>query len=168
MKKKVMLLTLIVSTFLLISVGFTFQNEPDGFRELKWGDPPTEDMIYRVTALGERGYTRPDDKMYVGNAQFYLIVYAFHGEPEKFMAAILYFKGEKNFNLLETICRGKFGEETEKGFYDFIWMGQKSTIFLRYDVVKKQGDLSLISIQILAEKVKIDKQKEIEKSKEDW
>ena len=30
---------------LVLSVGaFAFQNEPDGFRGLKWGDPPTKEM----------------------------------------------------------------------------------------------------------------------------
>jgi len=35
-----------ILVFSLVDVGLTFQNEPEGFRGLKWGDPPTEDMEF--------------------------------------------------------------------------------------------------------------------------
>lgn len=168
MKKNILLLTLIILTFLLVGTGSTFQNEPDGFRDLKWGDPPTEDMIYFTTAMGTKVYTLPNDKMYIGNARFYAITYIFYGKPERLMAVTLLFSKENNFDLLKTICRGRFGEETEEGFYNSTWMGLKTAIYLSYDIIEEKGDFSLISIQILAEKTRIDKQKEIEKSKEDW
>ena len=43
------ILLAIVLIFLITGVAFAFQNELDGFRGLKWGDPPTEDMTF----LGE-------------------------------------------------------------------------------------------------------------------
>ncbi len=36
------ILLVIVLVFLITGIGFAFQNEPDGFRGLKWGDAPTE------------------------------------------------------------------------------------------------------------------------------
>jgi len=168
MKAKVLLLSLVVLVLLWSNIAFTFQNEPDGFRRLKWGDPPTEDMIYRPTAEGDKVYIRPNDKMYIGNAQFYLINYVFYGTPEKFMAVILYFEEKKNFDLLKTICRGRFGEETKEEFYTLGWLGSKTVIRLTYNIFNEQGNLSLASRQIMPEWEKTQEQKEIKKSKEDW
>jgi hypothetical protein len=46
--KKISLSLLVVLLFIfaLASIAQAFQNEPDGFRGLKWGDPPTEDMTF--------------------------------------------------------------------------------------------------------------------------
>jgi len=30
----------LIFTLGLVSIGFAFQNEPEGFRGVKWGDPP--------------------------------------------------------------------------------------------------------------------------------
>jgi len=43
------ILSVVVLIFLITGITFAFQNEPDGFRGLKWGDAPTEDMTF----LGE-------------------------------------------------------------------------------------------------------------------
>jgi len=45
---------------------------------LKWGDPPGEDMQYLAEIADEKGYILPDDKMSIGNAKFYRIVYLFY------------------------------------------------------------------------------------------
>ena len=99
MKKNVSIL-LIVSCILIVfslilfaeEVKFTFQNEPDGFRGLKWGDPPTEDMVY--IAIMEGGltfYKLPNEKLHIGDAWFYKISYSFFGSPERFMRVDLYY-----------------------------------------------------------------------------
>lgn len=168
MKKNILLLALIILMFLLVGAGFTFQNEPDGFRKLKWGDPPTEDMIYRPTAEGDKVYIRPNDKMYIGNAQFYLINYVFYDTSENLMMVILYFEEKKNFDLLKTICRGRFGEEIKEEFYTLWWLGSKTVIRLTYNIFNEQGNLSLASTQTLPEWKETQEQKEIKKSKEDW
>lgn len=154
--------------FLLVTTGLTFQNEPEGFRELKWGDPPTDKMIYKLTSNENKIYFLPDDKMSVGNAQFWTIAYFFYNQPERFYNVSLYFKGENTFELLKTICRGKFGKETESGFYELKWLGQKAMVGLCYDMVKELGYLFLTSTQIAAEKKKIKEKEEIERAEKDW
>lgn len=75
------------------------------------GDPPTEDMecIEGTEELDKsKGYIRPDDKMSIGNAEFYLIMYVF--DDDQFLSVGLFFKGEKNYDKVETICRQRFGE----------------------------------------------------------
>lgn len=71
MKLKTLLWIAIVTILVFSSVesGFTFQNEPEGFRGLKWGDPPTESMEYLGTFQGDRIYTLSDDKMSTGECR---------------------------------------------------------------------------------------------------
>jgi len=144
MKLKTLLWIAIVTILVFSSVesGFTFQNEPEGFRGLKWGDPPTESMEYLGTFQGDRIYTLSDDKMSMGNVELHLIVYAFHcgiedarlttlkDQSERFMLVVLGFWKEGNFDLLKTICQGKFGEETQEDFFELDWQGQKALITL--------------------------------------
>jgi len=164
MKKKVMLLTLIISTFLLTGAGFTFQNEPDGFRGLKWGDPPTKEMIYHPNLLGTGGtkvYTRPKDEMYVENIQFDFIAYLYD-KSERFTMAVLRFSEEKKFDLLKNICRERFGIETKKEIQKLTWQGSKTAIVLAYDISKREGELSFVSLEVWA-KLKSEQQNEIKK-----
>ena len=164
-KVTVVLVALIV---LALSVGvFAFQNEPDGFRGLKWGDPVGEEMEYFGDISGSKGYILPDDKMSIGNAELYMIVYQFY--EDRFLGVGLFFRGEKNYNLLETICKERYGEkELEEGFYEFDWTGQKSWIGLYYDIIEETGFLSLSSAVIGLEKFEADKKKEAEKAEGDW
>ena len=158
---------LVAVMILAFSLGaVAFQNEPDGFRGLKWGDPPGEDMEYIGDVYG-KGYTVPDDKMSLGNAQLYMIIYLFY--EDRFFGVALYFRGEENYGLLETICKERYGEEElEEGFYEFKWMGQKSFVALHYDIVEETGFLSLNSTVIVLEKTEADNKKEAEKAEGDW
>lgn len=161
-----------MTTMLILSLtnlGFSFQNEPDGFRGLKWGDPPTEDMILLGTLEGERkGYELPNEKLYLGDAHFYSIIYSFYDQPERFMIVHLYFNGEKNYDLLKTICLGRFGEETEEGFYEHFWLSQKASVRLHYDLSEEKGGLGLASFVIFNEFLKAQEKRQIEKAEEDW
>lgn len=68
---------------LVVSLGaFAFQNEPDGFRGLKWGDSPTEDMVFKFEdSQLSHAYTRPTDKLSIGDAKFTYIDYSFYTPP---------------------------------------------------------------------------------------
>ncbi len=55
--RKTTLVLLVVLILALSVAAFAFQNEPEGFRGLKWGDPPGEDMKFLcVTPEGARWY----------------------------------------------------------------------------------------------------------------
>ena len=160
-KKKWILLTIlglvsIILAFSLVDAGLTFQNEPDGFGGLQWGEPLTHDMMYLGTFHEDVAYVRSNDKMHVGQAQFYLIIYFFHGQPQKFMGATLFFKGQRNYELLKTILRENFGKEIEKMPYNLRWVGPTTTIGLCYDMTtetQKIGMLFLDSRLIWREKI---------------
>ena len=159
-----------ILTFLLANSGFAFQNEPEDFRGVKWGDRPTEDMVYYGSLGGNaRGYTRPYDKMRLGDAKgFYRIVYMFYDVPGRFWSVCLYFKGKRTFDQLKLICRGKFGEETKEGFYSLYWEGQQTIIRLEYDIIEGVGELDLRHVEIWREWSKAKQQEEAEKAEGDW
>ncbi len=174
MRKVTAATTVLVALIVLVLSleAFAFKNEPDGFRGLKWGDPPKEEMEY----LGdisegnrdEANYKLRSDKMFIANAQFYEIVYLFH--EGRFLSAILFFRGEKNYDLLEALCNERYGKaEFEEGLCTtFDWLGKKSFIMLSYNTVLEIGFLSLASTVMLLEKSEVRKKKEIEKTEGDW
>ncbi len=154
---------------LALSIGsFAFQNEPEGFRGLKWGDPAGEDMELLMD-WGDRtiGYVLPDEKMFLGNVPLYMVGYMFY--ENRFMGAAMYFKGEKNYDLLKTICKERYGEEeVDEGFYKMDWNGQKSFITLKYDYIEEEGHLSLNSTLIAKESSQAGQKEEAEKAEGDW
>lgn len=153
---------------LVLSVGaMAFQNEPDGFRGLKWGNPPTEEMEYLDDLSGNKNYVLPDEKMSIGSTEFWMIIYAFY--EDRFFKVALYFDGEDNYDLLETICKEVYGtEELDEEFYRLMWIGQRSFIGLSYDAAEEVGSLLLSSAAITLEKTEADNKKEAKKAEGDW
>ena len=100
MKRKRNLLWFLIATilvFLLVDIGLTFENEPEGFRGLRWGDPPTEDMVLLPPSTqAQMEYVRTDEKLQLGRARFQEIIYSFYCEDEirEFMMVFLHFKGD--------------------------------------------------------------------------
>lgn len=156
--------------FLCQSVGFTFKNEPDGFRGLKWGNPPTKNMVFYYN-FGENIniYFLPGEKLSIGRAQFTKIHYWFH---DKRLAGVsMSFDGKENFDLLESICQYRFGTETtriEDTMYEFylMWKGKMALITLLYDSMEETGILILQSF-IMEEWIK-EIERSADETEEDW
>ena len=148
--KKIAVVAVLVMTLLSLGMAFAFENEPEGFRDLKWGDPPTE-KIEGLIELAGRGkvYIRPSDKLYLGDAQLRTIWYSFY--QDKFMRVSLYFKGKHNYDLLETICRERYGEETTSELYKLYWLSGQTSVDLSYDFTEDEGALSLADWELLQE-----------------
>ena len=159
MKKGVLLLVLVL--VLALSLGaFAFQNEPDGFRGLKWGDPPTEDMIVFGKDMDrwKRTYTKLEERLYLNDVRLDYIFYDFLITPEKdpqFYSVSLWFLDTYKFYPIEKICRNRFGEPAYKKTFaeDYMigWSSETTIIFLdslaltitRIPLSKKYQDLSL-------------------------
>ena len=166
MKSKIVLLVL-CSLVLLVMPGLAFQNEPEGFRGLKWGDPPTEEMEYFMELAGTDVYLLPNDKMALGNANLYMVAYSFY--ENQFLEVGLHFKGEDNYNLLQTICKERYGEdEMDEGFYEIGWYGQKGIVWLNYDYMEEKGYLTLADTILALKKTADEKEKEAEKAAGDF
>jgi len=167
MKKLIM----IGAVFILIlsTTSFAFQNEPDGFRGLKWGDPPTEDMVFVKTIDDIKGYFRKDEKMNIGDATLRMIVYQFYDDPERFNGVLMLFNKEENYDILEDILQVRFGEETESDMlYKLSWEGQETYVELDYDMFEESGTLIFASVPITLEMMEAKKQKQAEKAEGDF
>lgn len=168
MRKAILFLFVLMLIFCsLTSVG-AFQNEPDGFRGLKWGNPPTEDM--KVVGKNEdedtKYYTRFADKKGIGDAKFYLLRYGFY--KNRFYDVMGFLRNKDDYDILKTICEEKFGEPTEEGYCRLNWHGEKAAVALYYDIIEESGYFAIIGWQIFLEKYKADEQKELEKTEEDF
>ena len=173
----------IILIFLITGIGFAFQNEPDGFRGLKWGDAPTEDMNFycqfgnklKDEDIEEKGnyYEREKDKLNIGNAEIRSITYIFTLYSNQFYEVRLRFYDINNYDILKIICEGRFGEPTYKDKKSRLlyWTGDKTEICL-YMNDKEVGVFFIksmkIRIETLADKPEHNKQKELEKAEEDF
>jgi len=180
------ILLVIVLVFLITGIGFSsqdeiaFKNEPDGFRGLKWGDAPTEDMKFFIQILSEaldKGniYHKINEKKYIGSVKFFSIEYTFNlrnnqlYKVEATCSDLNSIKLDRSYNILKIILENKFGEPTRKMKYWLCWEGNKTLLYIYYN--SERGSLYLISksAKIHSEDPpEINKQEEIEKAKEDF
>jgi len=133
MIKKILLA--IVLVFLITGMGFAFQNEPDGFRGLKWGDPPTEDMTFLYQRREEDFYYKANDKMEIWGVKLGDITYSFYKKKE-FIGVMGGIMSDDDYSILEIFCREKFGKPSKDYFSsitgdrNLVWCGEKSRISL--------------------------------------
>jgi len=151
----------------------TFQNEPDGFRGLKWGDPPSEDMEYcrfLDSDFDITTYERWKDEMQIGGAELDDINYSFY--KGRFMAVEIE-PGYDNYDALKDVVMLKFGDGTviKKDLYNekIVWSGDLATIILEKSIDKRIWQLLIYSTETWEEKEKefSGKKEEAERKKEE-
>ena len=79
-KRARMMLFLLAASLILSPPVFAFQNEPDGFRGIKWGTNISE--LSEMGLIEDDGeskfYVRKNDKMQIGDADLERIAYVFY------------------------------------------------------------------------------------------
>lgn len=165
---KVITVAILVVLMVLSSVAlYAFQNEPEGFRGLKWGDPLAGNMEYYTDTSNMKVYIIPGDKMGLGDVSLWMICYIFY--EGQFASVALYYDGEKNYKLLQTICKERYGkQELKKGFYKLDWKSQRSFIHLKYDYIDEDGFLLLSSTPLAAESIRAENKENTAKAEGDW
>ncbi len=183
MKKNVSIL-LIVSCILIIftsilfaeEIKFTFQNEPDGFRGLKWGDTPTEDMVFFGQNVDKEDlYHKANDKMEIRGVKLSNITYRFYKKKE-FIGASGEIMSDDDYSILEIFCREEFGKPSKDSFSSITgdgeleWCGEKSRISLLYYPVEGffTGVLSFSKGEKLKEEEGEDEISEAKKNFDFW
>ncbi len=157
--------TILAFVLVLSSIGIAFQNEPEGFRRLKWGDPPTEDMVlwgegeiigkYLVAPgissyEGEKIYTRCNEEMSIDDVRINLILYSFH--RDRFKSVYIYFRGRENYERLKASFIGRFGpgEKQDQCENVLFWTGF-SDVFLDYEPIRNWGTVEIFNVNIYFE-----------------
>jgi len=163
------MILLVVMVLTLTGAALAFDNEPEGFRGLKWGDPPGEEMIQYFSLPPVNYYQLPGEPLSLGNVKFYQIGYQFLVSPEgeAFMMVGLYFRGEANYKLMKIICKEKFGEREEE-WYQITWWSPKHLVTLKYDLIEEKGSLGIVSVPLVKKMTEAIEKLESEKAKKDW
>jgi len=169
------ILLVIVLVFLITGIGFAFQNEPDGFRGLKWGDKPTEDMeFYWQNEDKEDLYLKTNDKMEIGGVKLHNIKYSY--KKSEFIRAFGEIMSDDDYSILEIFCREEFGKPSKDSFSSITgtgeleWCGEKSRIILLYCPIEGlfTGALSFSKGEKLKEEEGEDEISEAKKNFDFW
>jgi len=170
--KRLMLLVGIIFLTVCI-VGFAFPNEPDGFRGLKWGDAPTEDMYFVYEIISEymdnaKIYAKYRENNNIGSAKLISLEYCFNLRSNQFYKVTANFSKDKYFEVLEIIFKDRFGEPTKKEKDFLLWNSEKTRVYL----LGLKGNLAKLEFRSWEikpeEPPEIDKIAEIEKAKADF
>jgi hypothetical protein len=159
------LVVFFTAAIVLLSVNsFAFQNEPDGFRGIKWGTDISglQGMTHVRTDPSYGGvefYTRKGDELRFGDVQLEKIAYAFW--KGKFASVWIHSGGYANWYALHDAVFEKFGEgyQPHRFIEQYIWSGTSTAILLNYNEITKQGTLFMYSQTIAEQQEEYDKQK---------
>ena len=170
-----LIITLFLSSFLISSNGYSFQNEPDGFGGIKWGADINSMKKSFIQSEGNVGlfagdkdirvYEKINDNKMLGPVKLKDIYYYYW--KDKFISVEIITMGLSNFASLKGICFERYGNNIEgdrkvnKNFDVYTWKGDLAGISLfHYDDGKgfEQGLLRIYSQkmikQIAGDKVK--------------
>ena len=153
-----------VGIFLLSVNSFAFQNEPDGFRGIKWGTNILElqGMTHVRTDSSYGGvefYTREGDDLRFGDAQLERIEYAFW--KGKFASVWIHSMGYANWLDLHDATIAEFGGGYKPHRYieQYLWFGSSTMILLQYNETGREGTLCMFSQTIIKQQKEYDEEK---------
>lgn len=146
--RKIILLSVVTVIVLALSAGgFAFENEPEGFRGIKWGGSPTEEMVlFYQQGPSFASYVRPGDKLSIGDAKLTHISYHFYTPSEEdaqLFEVLITFNGVVNYSFLEVICEEKFGPPILKDSSKLGWGSSEVFVVLVYQSEENSGFFSL-------------------------
>ena len=126
--KKVFCCLLLIAFF--VKPVFGFQNSPDGFRGLKWGDSPSAMGNYNLETKDDdylKIYSRPDDKMSLGVVPLDMLKYVFCVDR---LMGISIRINSKHFVDMKQILITQYGEPFQKNKYieKYYWLDNNAFI----------------------------------------
>jgi hypothetical protein len=141
--------------------------EPDGFRGIKWGEDlsQVEGMKQIGRSAGSGVYTRADDKLTMGGAELDKIYY--YTIYKKFYAVRIYLKeGESNWEALKADVMKKYGEGYSQSSRDYLFIGKDAGLNLRNPKNPGEYSLSIFSKPLVKEAEAKAEELEQQKAKE--
>lgn len=152
---------LAASTALLFTtITLAFDNEPDGFRGIKWGTPfsaNAKEMTLIQKSKDMRLYFRKGDKMSIGAAELKQIIYTY--QNDKFFNASFETRGVSNKSALIETFRTQFGLGTKPNqFLDkYTWYGASTSIILECSPIGSECKAFFYSTEMISKKIEQDK-----------
>lgn len=164
--KKTTAVVLVAVMVLAFSTGvFAFQNEPNGFRGLVWGDAPGEDLEIVIPEENKMiVYTKKEENLFLGNVPLDTVMYGFF--DRRFCNATVIFKGTNAFNEVKKLIEQKFGKANNETFMQLAWVGTVTTIILQEKI--EEGFFTIFSPTIFQEAINFENLAEGKAAEGDW
>jgi len=166
----------IISFLIILTIGtfsinsFAFQNEPDGFRGIKWGTKigTLKDMVKAGGTGDQIMYTKINDKLQIGNAELERIGYLFW--KGKLCSVSIPTKGHSNWTALKKVLFLKFGDGKQQNEHieKYSWgnLSGKTLILFEYNQFSEKGTLFMYGVKVMNAKRQFDNQKAKEGTKD--
>jgi len=157
-----------VAAVLVSSVVFAFENEPDGFRGIKWGTPFATNASEMTNVAKVHGghtvYHRKRDKMQIGGAELNSIGYGYF-EGRFYTALIKTDVVQKR--ALKMAFTSQFGKPEQKNEYieKYHWAGKKT--FIQFSCEITDCTVSISSVEML-DRIVAQEKKEAAGAKRDF
>ncbi len=139
---------------------YSFQNEPDGFRGIKWETDITTlpNMTYVGDGLGLKLYKKSNEEMKLGSAKIDTLLYTFW--RGKLSGVLIQVEGLQNCNALRDVVFERFGEGVKENQYieDYYWSGKITFIDLQVNKTTGLGNLTMFSQKMADQKKAAEKQ----------
>ncbi len=128
---------------------YSFQNEPEGFRGIKWETKSKDVQGLKLIKEKETGkghelniYKREGEALSFGQAELKKVRYVFY-QDHFFLVHLVAFS-HKNYKLLKKELKGRFGEPSDSSAKRDLacWQGKQASIYLKYDVLPKRSVVS--------------------------
>jgi hypothetical protein len=127
----------------LPQISSSFDNEPDGFRGIKWETSITElqDMVHVASMGDSKCYWRKDDKKAIGQADVNHIVYFFY--KDKFSSVLIQYSDNTNFYHIKDALQAVYGAgyQPNKYMHRFFWNGTITEILNDYSEITQKGKI---------------------------
>lgn len=135
--------------FALSGSANAMKDSPDGFRNLKWGDPVSAlgETTLRETSMGMEIYEKKEEKLSIGTAELIKIGYAFYNNH--LTTVLIKFTGESNESIIREAMFARYGfpDIYKPHINKYNWLDSKNFIALDYNKYNNTGSISFISMQ---------------------
>lgn len=160
-KRARMVLFLLAASLILSLPVFAFQNEPDGFRGIKWGTNISE--LSEMGIIEDHGeqklYVRKNDKMQIGDADLEVIIYVFY--KDRLYGVMVIYNSSLNFSKLKETLFQVYGSGRRPNPFmeKYNWYGSSVLITLDFNEIREKGSIIYFYVPILKEQERDVKEK---------
>jgi hypothetical protein len=120
----------------------------DGFRDLKFGDPPTSSMVLKDDAGEKKYYTRPEDDLSIGGARVDQLIYGF--SKNRLSTILIRTKGLSNSRALLEVLRQTYGPgmQPDPSLPRYSWRGRQVSVSYNESAVTHDADTWLHHVPV--------------------
>lgn len=136
--------------FVIAIPGWTFQNEPPGFRGFRWGDKLSQhkEELSELSTDGaeHKMFTRRGDKLSIGGATLTDLTYVFY--KDEFAAVQIITKGTSDGRALREAFSSQFGAGNQDNPFiqKWTWLGPTVFILLSCGPIKDECSAQIASV----------------------